>query len=268
MTLVAADIAGISRIFSIGGAQAIAAMAFGTESVPRVDKIFGPGNIYIFLAKKLLFGIVGIDGLWGPSEIVVIADETADPDYCASDLLAQSEHGGVSQQSPAIFITSSRELADKVVKSLKKQLETLSRKEIIKQALEENGLVVIVKSIEEAIELTNLYAPEHVLLLTKPNTAYEERITNAGCIIYGQKGTVPMSDYVSGPSHVLPTGGTARFFSPLNVTDFMKITNLSSVGDALINLAGEAAITIARAEGLDAHARAVELRLKNTRKPK
>jgi histidinol dehydrogenase len=268
MTLVAADIAGISRIFSIGGAQAIAAMAFGTESIPRVDKIFGPGNIYIFLAKKLLFGIVGIDGLWGPSEIVVIADETADPDYCASDLLAQSEHGGASQQSPAIFITPSRELAVKVVKSLRKQLETLSRKEIIKQALEENGMVVIVKSIEEAIELTNLYAPEHVLLLTKPNTAYEERITNAGCIIYGQKGTVPMSDYVSGPSHVLPTGGTARFFSPLNVTDFMKITNLSSVGDALINLAGEAAITIARAEGLDAHARAVELRLKNIRKPK
>lgn len=266
MTLVAADIAGVNRIFSIGGAQAIAAMAFGTESVPRVDKIFGPGNIYIFLAKKLLYGVVGIDGLWGPSEIIVIADESANPDYCASDLLAQSEHGGVSQQSPAILITSSRELADKVIKSMEKQLETLSRKEIIKEALKNNGMIVIVKNMKEAIELTNMYAPEHVLLLTRPNTAYEEQITNAGCIIYGQKGTVPMSDYVSGPSHVLPTGGTARFFSPLNVTDFVKITNLSSVGDALMNLAGKAASTIARAEGLDAHAQAVELRLNNTRK--
>lgn len=269
-TLVAANIAGINRIFSVGGAQAIAAMAFGTESVPQVDKIFGPGNIYIFLAKKLLYGIVGIDGLWGPSEIIVIADEAADPDYCAADLLAQSEHGGVSQQSTAILITTSHQLADMVIKSVEKQLKQLFRKNMIKQALEENGLIVIVKNMEEAIELTNLYAPEHVLLQIKPGSSYnfEEKIIHAGCIIHGQQGTVPMSDYVSGPSHVLPTGGTARFFSPLNATDFMKITNLSSVGDALMNLAGEAAVTIARAEGLDAHAHAVELRLKNTRKPK
>ena len=266
MTLVAADIAGINRIFSIGGAQAIAAMAFGTDSVPRVDKIFGPGNIYIFLAKKLLYGVVGIDGLWGPSEIVVIADETADPDYCASDLLAQSEHGGVSQQSPAIFITPSRELAEKVIKSLEKQMKTLSRKAIVGQALEESGMVVVVKNIEEAIKLTNIYGPEHVLLVTRPDMAYEEQITNAGCIIYGPKGTVPMSDYVSGPSHVLPTGGTARFFSPLNVTEFVKIINLSHVDDALLSVSGEAAITIARAEGLDAHAQAIELRMKKMRK--
>jgi histidinol dehydrogenase len=270
VTLVAASIAGVDRIFSVGGAQAIAGLAFGTESVPRVDKIFGPGNIYIFLAKKLLYGIVGIDGLWGPSEVIVIADEAADPDYCASDLLAQSEHGGVSQQSTAILITTSRQLADKVIESVQKQLETLSRKEIIERALEENGVIIIVRNMEEAIELTNLYAPEHVLLQVRPGSNYnfEETIIHAGCIIHGQKGTVPISDYVSGPSHVLPTGGTARFFSPLNVTDFMKITNLSSVGDALMNLAGEAAITIAKAEGLDAHARAVELRLKNTRKNK
>ncbi|MGP8081163.1 MAG: histidinol dehydrogenase [Dehalococcoidales bacterium] len=266
MTLVAADISGINRVFSIGGAQAIAAMAFGTDSVPRVDKIFGPGNIYIFLAKKLLYGVVGIDGLWGPSEIMVIADDTADPDYCASDLLAQSEHGGVSQQSPAIFITPSRELADKVIKSLEKQMETLSRKAIIGQALEESGMVVVVKNIEEAVKLTNMYGPEHVLLLTRPEKAYEEQIVNAGCIIYGQKGTVPMSDYVSGPSHVLPTGGTARFFSPLNLTEFVKIINLSHVDDTLLTIAGEAAVTIARAEGLDAHARAIELRMKNMRK--
>jgi histidinol dehydrogenase len=267
--LIAADIAGVNRIFSIGGAQAIAALAFGTESVPRMDKICGPGNIYVFLAKKQVYGVVGIDGLQGPSEVVVIADETANPEYCASDLLAQAEHGGVSQQSPAILITPSCELAERVITSLEKQLETLSRKAIIKEALKNNGMIVVVKNMAEAIELTNLYAPEHVLLLVKPGSpAYEEQIINAGCIIYGQKGTVPMSDYISGPSHVLPTEGTARFFSPLNVTEFMKITNLSSVGDALMNLAGEAASIIARAEGLDAHAQAIDLRLKNARKKK
>jgi histidinol dehydrogenase len=263
--LAAAAIAGVDRVFSVGGAQAIAALAYGTESVPRVDKICGPGNIYVFLAKKLVFGVVGIDGLQGPSEVVVIADETANPDYCASDLLAQAEHGGLSQ---AILITNSRSLARNVLQAIEEQIRTLSRRDVINESLQDNGMIVIVDSIEEALELTNLYAPEHVLLLVKPNTSYEEHLTNAGCIVYGQKATVAMSDYVSGPSHTLPTEGTARFSSPLNVTDFMKITNVSSVGDALMNLAGEAAITIARAEGLDAHARAVELRLKNTRKPK
>jgi len=263
--LTAAAIAGVDRVFSIGGAQAIAAFAYGTESVPRVDKICGPGNIYVFLAKKLVYGVVGIDGLQGPSEVVIIADETANPDYCASDLLTQAEHGGLSQ---SILITSSRSLADKVMQAIDEQIKTLSRREVITEALQNNGMIVIVDSMEEAVELTNLYAPEHVLLLVKPNTAYEEHLTNAGCIVYGQKATVSMSDYVSGPSHVLPTEGTARFSSPLNVLDFMKITNVSSVGDALMNLAGEAAITIAHAEGFDAHARAVELRLKNTRKVK
>jgi histidinol dehydrogenase len=261
--LIAADIAGVNRIFSIGGAQAIAALAFGTESVPRVDKICGPGNIYVFLAKKLVYGVVGIDGLQGPSEVVVIADASADPDYCASDLLAQAEHGGLSS---AILITDSGILADKVMLSIDEQLKQLSRQAIIKESLANNGMIVIVQNMVEAIELTNLYAPEHVLLLTKPNTNYDEQIVNAGCIIYGQQATVAMSDYVSGPSHTLPTEGTARFSSPLNVLDFLKITNVSSVGDALINLAGGAASTIARAEGLDAHARAIELRMKNVRK--
>ena len=261
--LVAADIAGVNRIFSVGGAQAIAALAFGTESVPRVDKICGPGNIYVFLAKKLVYGVVGIDGLQGPSEVVVIADETANPDYCASDLLAQAEHGGLSS---AILITDSKSLADKAVQSIEKQLETLSRQAIIKESLANNGMIVIVKNITEAIELTNLYAPEHVLLLVRPNTAYEEQIVNAGCIVFGQQATVAMSDYVSGPSHTLPTEGTARFSSPLNVLDFLKITNVSSVGDTLINLAGGAASTIARAEGLDAHAQAIELRMKNVKR--
>ena len=261
--LVAADIAGVNRIFSVGGAQAIAALAFGTESVPRVDKICGPGNIYVFLAKKLVYGVVGIDGLQGPSEVVVIADETANPDYCASDLLAQAEHGGLSS---AILITDSKSLADKAVQSIEKQLEPLSRQAIIKESLANNGMIVIVKNMTEAIELTNLYAPEHVLLLVRPNTAYEEQIVNAGCIVFGQQATVAMSDYVSGPSHTLPTEGTARFSSPLNVMDFLKITNVSSVGDTLINLAGGAASTIARAEGLDAHAQAIELRMKNVKR--
>ncbi len=263
--LIAADIAGVNKIFSVGGAQAIAALAFGTKSIPRVDKICGPGNIYVFLAKKLVYGVVGIDGLQGPSEVVVVADETANADYCASDLLAQAEHGGLSS---AIFITNSRSLVDKVMQALEKQMKILSRQEIIKESLKNNGMIVVVKNMKEAIELTNLYAPEHVLLLTKPNTTYEERITNAGCIIYGQQATVAMSDYISGPSHTLPTEGTARFSSPLNVLDFLKITNVSSVGDALMNLAGKSAITIARAEGLDAHAQAMELRMKNTRKSK
>jgi histidinol dehydrogenase len=261
--LVAADIAGVNRIFSVGGAQAIAALAFGTESVPRVDKICGPGNIYVFLAKKLVYGVVGIDGLQGPSEVVVIADETANPDYCASDLLAQAEHGGLSS---AILITDSKSLADKAVQSIEKQLKTLSRQAIIKESLANNGMIVIVKNMAEAVELTNLYAPEHVLLLVRPNTAYEEQIVNAGCIVFGQQATVAMSDYVSGPSHTLPTEGTARFSSPLNVMDFLKITNVSNVGDTLINLTGGAASTIARAEGLDAHAQAIELRMKNVKR--
>ena len=258
--LIAADIAGVNRVFTVGGAQAIAALAFGTKSVPRVDKICGPGNIYVFLAKKLVYGVVGIDGLQGPSEVIVIADESANPDYCASDLLAQAEHGDLSS---AIMITNSASFADKVAQAIEDQVKTLSRRAIIAESLANNGMIVVVKNMPEAIELTNLYAPEHVLLLVRPNTNYDEQIINAGCIIYGQQATVAMSDYVSGPSHTLPTEGTARFSSPLNVLDFLKITNVSSVGDALMSLAGEAASIIARAEGLDAHAQAIELRMKN-----
>jgi histidinol dehydrogenase len=190
----------------------------------------------------------------------VIADESANPDYCASDLLAQAEHGDLSS---AIMITNSASFADKVAQAIEDQVKTLSRRAIIAESLANNGMIVVVKNMPEAIELTNLYAPEHVLLLVRPNTNYDEQIINAGCIIYGQQATVAMSDYVSGPSHTLPTEGTARFSSPLNMLDFLKITNVSSVGDALMSLAGEAASIIARAEGLDAHAQAIELRMKN-----
>jgi len=268
-TLAAASIAGADRVFAIGGAQAIAALAYGTESVPRVDKICGPGNIYVFLAKKLLYGVVGIDGLWGPSEVVVIADETARPDFCAADMLAQAEHDALAT---AILITTSKGKLEAVRATLDEQLNELSRtprpgaagssQDIARKSLETRGAMVLVKDLDQAIELANLFAPEHVCLLVEHSDAYVPRIANAGCIIYGAKATEPMSDYVSGPSHVLPTEGTARFSSPLNVLDFMKITNVSKVGDGLMEAAGRAAITIARTEGLDAHARAVELRMR------
>jgi histidinol dehydrogenase len=260
-TLAAADIAGVDRVFAVGGAGAIAAFAYGTESVPRVDKVCGPGNIYVFLAKKLLYGVVGIDGLWGPSEVVVIADESANPEWCAADMLAQSEHDALAT---AILITASQPTIKQVEAALERQLQTLPRAAIARKSLETRGAMVSVANLDEAFELANLFAPEHVCLLVRNSDAYVGRIRNAGCVIYGARATEPMSDYVSGPSHVLPTEGTARFTSPLNVTDFVKITNLSKVGDALMKVAGQAAVTIARAEGLDAHARAVEMRMKET----
>ena len=258
-TLVAADLAGAARVFAVGGAQAIAAMAFGTTTIPRVDKVAGPGNIWTFLAKKLLYGTVGIDSLQGPSDVAILADTTADPECCAADLLAQSEHGDLSQ---SVMITPSLALAKKTIKSLQQQLKTLKRQEILQKSLQNNCIIAVVENIDEAIDLINRYAPEHALVLAKPNTGYEERIINAGCIIYGERATVPMSDYISGPSHSLPTEGTARFASPLNVTDFIKITNLSKIGNRLMEVAGNEAIAIARAEGLDAHAVAMELRMK------
>ncbi len=257
-TLVAADIAKVSRVFSIGGAQAIAALAFGTESIPRVDKICGPGNIFVLLAKKILYGTVGIDGLQGPSEVLIIADETANPEYCATDLLAQAEHDPLAS---AILITTSRRLADKVNREVKQQLKDLPRQAIANESLENRGMIVTVDSIDEAIELANLYAPEHLCLMVDKATSYVDQLRNAGCIVIGKKSTVVLGDYVAGPSHVLPTEGTARFGSPLNVSDFVKLSNLITVDDASLKELGQAASTIARAEGLDAHVRAVEKRL-------
>lgn len=257
-TLVAADIARVDRIFCLGGAQAIAAMALGTETVPRVDKVCGPGNIFVMLAKKLVYGLVAIDGLQGPSEVVIIADKTANPSYCAAEILAQAEHDPLAS---AILITDSPELANKVDKEVDKQLATLERKAIIKESLENGGMMVVVADIDEAIELSNLYAPEHLCLMMDKAETYINRITNAGCIFTGDKATVVMGDYVAGPSHALPTGGTARFSSPLNITDFVKYINVVAVDDNSLKELGEAAITIAHAEGLPAHARAVEKRL-------
>jgi histidinol dehydrogenase len=260
-TLVAADIAGVDRIFSVGGAQAIAALAFGTRSIPRVDKICGPGNVYVTLAKKLLYGVVGIDGLFGPSEVLIIADGTADPEYCAADLLAQAEHDPLAS---AILITTSARLAEEVEQRVEQGLKGLRRQ--AGDSLKNRGLIAVVANIDEAIELANLYAPEHLYLMMKGAEKYLKRIANAGCISIGERATVALSDYVLGPSHVLPTGATARFGSPLSILDFVKLTNVARVDSADLLKLGKAAAIIARAEGLEAHARAIEKRLKKARR--
>ncbi|MFC1918446.1 histidinol dehydrogenase [Chloroflexota bacterium] len=258
LTLVAADIARVDCIFSVGGAQAIAALAFGTESIPRVDKVCGPGNIFVMLAKKMVYGVVGIDALQGPSEVFIIADETANHEYCAADLLAQAEHDLLAS---AILVTTSRRLADEVNQCLERQLGGLSRQSIAAESLRNNGIIAVVAGMDEAVELANIYAPEHLCLIAKDASSYIDRLTNAGCIVAGEKATVVLGDYVAGPSHALPTGGTARFSSPLNVLDFIKLTSVIKVDDVSLKKLGEAASVIAMAEGLEAHARAVEKRL-------
>jgi histidinol dehydrogenase len=257
-TLAAAGIARVDRIFCIGGAQAIAALAYGTKSVPKVDKICGPGNIFVMMAKKLVYGLVDIDSLQGPSEVVIIADETADPANCSAEILAQAEHDSLAQ---VILITDSFELANEVNQEVQKQIESLARKEIAEKALKDRGIIAVVSSIDKAIELSNMYAPEHLCMDIKDANAYIDRIINAGCVFIGDEPTVVIGDYVAGPSHALPTAGTARFSSPLNITDFIKYTNIVNVDKRSLKELGQAAITIARAEGLEAHARAVEKRL-------
>ncbi len=257
-TLVAADIAKVDRIFSVGGAQAIAALAFGTESVPRVDKIFGPGNIFVVLAKKLVYGSVGIDSLPGPSEIMIVADESANPAYCAADIVAQAEHDPLAA---AVMATNSIGLAAEVGKAVEKQLKGLERRDIAAEAIQNQGLIAVVEDLDEAIELVNLYAPEHLSLMVKDADTYIERIRNAGCIFIGDSSTVVLGDYDAGPSHVLPTSATARFSSSLNILDFVKLINVVNVEKGALKKLAKAAATIARAEGLEAHARAVEKRL-------
>jgi histidinol dehydrogenase len=257
-TLAAAGIAGVDRIFKIGGAQAVAAMALGTESVPRVDKVCGPGNIYVMTAKKLVYGLVDIDALQGPSEVVVIADSSAEPSFCAADLLAQSEHDAMAS---SIFITTSEGLAIEVQAELKRQLAGLKRNTIAGKALQANGLIVIVKTLGQAIELANLYAPEHLSLMIRNAGRYINRIRNAGCICAGHYSPVVLGDYVAGPSHALPTGGSARFSSPLTVQDFLKINSIIALDDSAIGTLGPVAAMMADNEGLTGHASAVRVRL-------
>ena len=259
--LAAARLAGVDRVFSAGGAQAIAALAYGTESVPRVDKIFGPGNVYVTLAKKTVYGAAGIDGLYGPSEVIIIADAAADAGYIAADLLAQAEHGNLPS---AILITNSRKLANAVNREIEEQMKTLERRNTIEEALEKRGMIIIVDTIDKGLELANLYAPEHLCLVVKNAANYVKKVKNAGCLFIGEDSAEVLVDYVAGPSHILPTGGTARFGSPLNVTDFIKLITVVDMDKKDVRRLGRAASVIARAEGLGAHARAAEKRLNDT----
>jgi histidinol dehydrogenase len=259
LTLAAARLAGIDRVFSVGGAQAVAALAYGTESVPRVDKVCGPGNIYVSLAKKMVYGAVGIDGLYGPSEVVIIADDTASAAYIAADLLAQAEHGSGAS---AVLLTTSRRLAAAVNREIDVQLKSLTRREIIAASLEKSGLMVLVDSIAKALELAALYAPEHLCLVVKDAASYVKKVRNAGCLFVGADSVEVLVDYVAGPSHVLPTGGTARFGSGLNILDFVKLITVVDLTPGDVRKLGRSASVLARAEGLDAHARAAEKRLR------
>lgn len=258
LTLTAAGIAGVDRVFAVGGAQAIAALAFGTESIPRVDKICGPGNIFVILAKKQVFGAVDIDGLQGPTETIVLADDSANPASCAADLLAQAEH---DELATAIMITASLELARKVTAEVERQLVDLERRKIAGTSLAQRGGIVVVSDMDEAIQLVNDYAPEHLCLLVREAESIAARIRNAGGIFIGESSPEVIGDYMAGPSHVMPTGGTARFSSPLSVTDFLKITSLIALDKETLKELGPQAAAIARAEGLTAHAAAVERRM-------
>ncbi len=256
-TLVAADIAGVDEIFKIGGAQAIAAMAFGTETVPKVDKITGPGNIFVALAKKACFGHVSIDSIAGPSEILVIADETANPRYIAADLLSQAEH---DELASAILITTSTQLADEVARQVDAFTETLPRADIIRKSLEDYGYILIVDDLEEAAEAANEIASEHLEILTADPFLLMTRIRNAGAIFLGEYSCEPLGDYYAGPNHVLPTNGTARFFSPLNVDDFRKKTSIISYSRQALSKVHEEIELFACREGLEAHANSIRVR--------
>ena len=257
-TLVAAHIAGVDEIYKVGGAQAIAAMAFGTQSIPKVDKITGPGNIFVALAKKACFGYVSIDSIAGPSEILVIADETANPRYVAADLLSQAEH---DELASAILITTSKTLADQVSVEVDRFVANLSRREIIEKSLNNYGYILLVDSLDEAADTANEIASEHLEILTKDPFAMMTKIRNAGAIFLGEYSSEPLGDYFAGPNHVLPTNGTARFFSPLNVDDFLKKTSIISYSRPALEKIHQDIECFAENEGLTAHANSIRVRL-------
>lgn len=256
-TLVAARIAGVDEIYKVGGAQAIAAMAFGTESIPKVDKITGPGNIFVALAKKACFGYVSIDSIAGPSEILVIADETANPRYVAADLLSQAEH---DELASAILITTDEKLAETVKAEIDGFLKELSRTEIIKKSLDQYGYILLADTMDDAIEAANAIASEHLEILTKDPYTVMTKIRNAGAIFLGEYSSEPLGDYYAGPNHILPTNGTAKFFSPLNVDDFMKKTSIISYSKEALERAHKDIELFAEREGLTAHANSIKVR--------
>lgn len=256
-TLVAAKEAGVDEIYKVGGAQAIAAMAFGTESVPKVDKIVGPGNIYVALAKKAVFGYVSIDSIAGPSEILVLADESANPRYVAADLLSQAEH---DEMASAILITTSRTLAGQVSKEVDQFVSELSRKEIIQKSLDNYGYILVADNMDDAIDATNEIASEHMEIVTKDPFHVMTRIKNAGAIFIGEYSSEPLGDYFAGPNHVLPTNGTAKFFSALSVDDFIKKSSIISYSKEALQEVYKDIVTFAECEKLTAHANSIKVR--------
>jgi histidinol dehydrogenase len=256
--LVAADIAGVTRIFRIGGAQAIAALAHGTESIPKVDKIVGPGNIFVAIAKRLVKGQVAIDMEAGPSEIMVVADTTANPRLAAADMLSQAEH---DEMAAAILVTTSRRFVGEVIREIERQMNILERKETIRASLERNGLAVVARSLREAVAIVNRRAPEHLELLVKNPEKLLNEIRNAGVIFLGDQTPNAVGDYFAGPNHVLPTGGQARFSSPLSTEDFRKVTNVIGYSHSRLRSEAKDIIALAELEGLTAHAYAVRVRL-------
>ncbi len=256
-TLVAADIAGVNAIYKAGGAQAIAAMAYGTRSIPKVDKITGPGNIYVALAKKAVYGYVSIDSIAGPSEILVLADETANPRYVAADLLSQAEH---DELASAILITTSRELAQQVSRQVDDFVARLSRREIMEKSLENYGYILLAESMDDAIEAANDIASEHLEILTGNPFETMTRIKNAGAVFLGEYSSEPLGDYYAGPNHILPTNGTARFFSPVNVDDFVKKTSIISYSREALQAVHQDIEKFAESEGLTAHANSIKVR--------
>ena len=258
-TLVAAKEAGVQEIYKVGGAQAIAALAYGTESIPKVDKIVGPGNIFVAIAKRLVYGHVSIDSIAGPSEILVLADDTATPEFVAADLLSQAEH---DELASATLVTTSEKLAHKVSRWVDKFTEELSRKEIIQKSLDNFGNIFVADTMEDAIDATNEIAPEHLEILTKNPWETMTHIKNAGAIFLGEYSSEPLGDYFAGPNHVLPTNGTARFFSPLGVDDFVKKSSIICYSEDALRAVHEDIETFATAEGLTAHANSISVRFK------
>lgn len=259
-TLVAADIAGVDTIYKVGGAQAIAAMAFGTQSLPKVDKITGPGNIFVALAKKAVYGYVSIDSIAGPSEILVLADETANPRYVAADLLSQAEH---DELASAILITTSRTLAEEVSRQADLFTAQLERKEIIQKSLDNYGYILLAENMVEAVEAANEIASEHLEILTANPFDIMTRIRNAGAIFLGEYASEPLGDYFAGPNHILPTNGTAKFFSPVNVDDFIKKTSIISYSREALFKVHKDIETFAKSEGLTAHANSIKVRFED-----
>jgi len=261
--LMAAKVAGVHRVFKMGGAQAIGAMAYGTESVPRVDKIVGPGNVWVAAAKRMVFGDVGIEGEAGPTEVLIVADRSATPAWLAADLIAQAEH---DELASCLLITSAKSLVARVQDQIVKQLKTLDRADVAKQALTNRSAIITAKNLDECIELSNRYAQEHLVIATDNADTLSTQVTNAGAMFLGHYTPVAVGDYIAGPNHVLPTGGTARFFSPLGVDDFLKRMSVTRFEPPKLRELGMDAIRLAELEGLTGHGTSIDLRLQKIRR--